>query len=109
MARCATIGRKTEVEGVITAKGAASIAVSRVPDDDDEDDDDDGEVQDDDDEGGQARNFLCEVSSSTRIRKGNRSLTFDQLQIGRRVHVKGASLGMVATVCRVAADEIKAR
>jgi hypothetical protein len=78
------VGSKTEVEGLIKAKDASSITVNQ-----------------------QAKgDFLCDVSASTPIRKGNTSFTLAQLQIGWRVHVKGMAQGFTGTACRVTADEI---
>ena len=51
--------------------------------------------------------FLCEVSEGTRIRKGNTEYTFDDLQIGWRVHVKGTKTGFEGDVCGVRASEVK--
>lgn len=80
-----TAGAKAEVEGLITAKGASDITVNQ-----------------------QAKgDYLCEVSASTQIRKGNTSYTLAQLQLGWRVHVKGTMLGLAGSACRVSADEIK--
>lgn len=79
-----TAGAKAEVEGLITAKGASDITVNQ-----------------------QAKgDYLCEVSASTQIRKGNTSYTLAQLQLGWRVHVKGTTLGLAGSACRVRADEI---
>ncbi len=78
-------GSNAEVEGIITGKGASSVTVTQ-----------------------QAKgDFLCLVSASTRIRKGNTTYTFDQLQGGWRVHVKGTQQGMAGTACQVSATEIK--
>ncbi len=80
-----TAGAKAEVEGLITAKGASDITVNQ-----------------------QAKgDYLCEVSASTQIRKGNTSYTLAQLQLGWRVHVKGTMQGLAGSACRVRADEIK--
>ena len=51
-------------------------------------------------------NYVCEVSTTTTIRKGNKTFTIDQLQLGWRVHVKGTGLGLVGTDCQVQADQI---
>lgn len=51
--------------------------------------------------------FICLVSSSTRIRKGNTTYTPDQLRVGWRVHVNGQGLGASGNACQVQADEIK--
>lgn len=80
-----TAGAKAEVEGLITAKGASDITVNQ-----------------------QAKgDYLCQVSGSTPIRKGNTSYTLAELQVGWRVHVKGTILGMAGSACRVNADEVK--
>lgn len=82
-AACAP-GSNAEVEGLITAKAGSAITVNQ-----------------------QAKgDFLCETSGSTRIRKGNTTYTFDQLQIGWRVHVKGTMQGLSGSACRVTATEI---
>lgn len=83
-AGCPT-GPNTQVEGQITAKGGASLTVFQQGKGD----------------------FLCLVESGTRIRKGNTSYTFDQLQVGWRVHVSGQGLGAAGSACQVRADEIK--
>jgi hypothetical protein len=78
-------GSNAEVEGLISGKGAGSIMVTQ-----------------------QAKgDYLCLVSASTRIRKGNTTYTFDQLQNGWRVHVKGTQQGLAGTACQVTASEIK--
>jgi hypothetical protein len=79
------VGPNAQVEGLISSKQAGAIVV---------------------DQQGQGE-FLCEVSGSTRIRKGNTNYTFDQLQVGWRVHVSGTGLGESRGRCRVQADEIK--
>lgn len=81
---CPDAGRKAEVEGKITAKGAADITVFQNGKGD----------------------FLAQVDAGTRIRKGNRTYTFDQLAVGNRVHVKGTSLGLSGDVCGVDASEV---
>ena len=82
---CFTSGAKAEVEGVISTKAASSITVSQQGKGD----------------------YDCLVSASTRIRKGNRSLTLEDLAVGSRVHVSGTGLGIVGGVCEVDASEIK--
>jgi hypothetical protein len=82
---CPASGKKAEVEGKITAKGAADITVSQQGKGD----------------------YLANVDASTRIRKGNTTLTFDQLAVGNRVHVKGSSLGLSGEACGVQASEVK--
>ena len=82
---CPDSGKKAEVEGKITAKGAADITVSQQGKGD----------------------YLANVDASTRIRKGNTTLTFDQLAVGNRVHVKGSSLGLSGDTCGVQASEVK--
>ena len=47
------------------------------------------------------------VSDSTRIRKGNRSLTLEDLAVGSRVHVSGTGRGESDGSCEVDATEIK--
>jgi hypothetical protein len=78
-------GSNAEVEGLITGKGASSVTVTQQGKGD----------------------YLCLVSSSTRIRKGNTTYTFAQLQGGWRVHVKGTQQGMSGNACQVSASEIK--
>jgi hypothetical protein len=78
------VGGKAEVEGIITAKRASSVVVNQQGKGD----------------------FLCMVSSSTRIRKGNTTFTLDQLQSGWRVHVKGTQTGLSGSTCQVNASEI---
>jgi hypothetical protein len=82
---CPDAGRKAEVEGKITAKGAADITVFQTGKGD----------------------FLAQVDAGTRIRKGNKTYTFEQLAVGNRVHVKGTSLGLSGETCGVDASEIK--
>jgi hypothetical protein len=82
---CPDAGRKAEVEGKITAKGGADITVFQQGKGD----------------------FLANVDSSTRIRKGNTTLSFEQLAVGNRVHVKGSSLGLSGDTCGVQATEVK--
>lgn len=78
-------GQKAEVEGVITGKGASDITVRQQGKGD----------------------YLCVVSGTTPIRKGNQSYTFAQLQPGWRVHVKGSVTGLVGGACGVSASEVK--
>jgi hypothetical protein len=83
-ASCAA-GANAEVEGIITGKGGSSVTVRQ-----------------------QAKgDFLCLVSGSTRIRKGNTTYTFAELQSGWRVHVKGTQQGLSGSACQVSATEIK--
>jgi hypothetical protein len=83
-ASCAA-GANAEVEGIITGKGSASVTVRQ-----------------------QAKgDFLCLVSGATRIRKGNTTYTFAELQSGWRVHVKGTQQGLSGSACQVSASEIK--
>lgn len=83
---CFTAGSKAEVEGLISAKENDSITVMQ--------------------QGKGA--FLCLFSSSTRIRKGNRTLTAADLAIGGRVHVTGTGGGAAnGGACVVNATEIK--
>ena len=82
---CVGVGQHAEVEGNVSEKGATDITVHQNGHGD----------------------FLCIVSSSTRIRHGNKTFTFDQLQVGDHVHVTGTGLGAVNGSCQVQADEIK--
>ncbi len=82
---CFTAGSKAEIEGLVDAKASDSVTVMQQGKGD----------------------YQCLVSSSTRIRKGNRSLTLDDLKIGSRVHVSGTGHGTSAGVCEVDASEIK--
>jgi len=78
-------GANAEVEGIITGKGASSVTVRQ-----------------------QAKgDYLCLVSGATRIRKGNTTYTFAELQSGWRVHVKGTQQGLSGSACQVSASEIK--
>lgn len=79
------VGGNAQVEGLISSKQAGAIFVNQQ-----------GKGE-----------FQCDVTSSTRIRKGNTNYTFDQLQVGWRVHVSGPGLGESRGRCRVQADEIK--
>lgn len=83
--KCFAPGANAEVEGKITAKGAGDITVAQQGKGD----------------------FQCFVSAGTPIRKGNTTYTFDQLQTGWRVHVKGTGLGESGGVCLVQASEVK--
>ena len=78
-------GTQAEVEGLITAKASSVLTVNQQGKGD----------------------FACEVSASTRIRKGSTTYTMSQLQPGWRVHVSGSTLGLTGGVCHVAADEVK--
>jgi len=83
-AACAA-GANAEVEGIITGKGGSSVTVTQ-----------------------QAKgDYLCLVSAGTRIRKGNTTYTFAELQTGWRVHVKGTQQGLSGSACQVTASEIK--
>lgn len=82
---CFASGAKAEIEGLVFAKAVDSITVSQQGKGD----------------------FLCFVTAATRIRKGNRSLTLDDLALGARVHVKGTGRGVVGDACEVDATEIK--
>ncbi|MFI5184860.1 MAG: hypothetical protein ACHQNV_10705 [Vicinamibacteria bacterium] len=82
---CFTSGAKAEVEGTIDGKATDSITVMQQGKGD----------------------FQCLVSASTRIRKGNRTLTLDDLTLGAHVHVSGTGLGSSGGVCEVDASEIK--
>jgi hypothetical protein len=83
--KCFAPGAKAEVEGKIVAKGAGDITVAQQGKGD----------------------FQCFVGAGTPIRKGNTTYTFDQLQTGWRVHVKGTGLGQSGDVCLVQASEVK--
>jgi hypothetical protein len=85
--KCFDVGAHAEVEGTIQAKDAGSITVFQ--------------------QGAVKGNYVCEVSTTTTIRKGNKTFTFDDLQLGWRVHVKGTGLGLVGTDCQVDASEVK--
>ena len=79
-------GAKAEVEGKISAKTATTLTVSQT---------------------GKGL-FDCDVPTGTTIRKGSASYTFEQLQVGWRVHVKGTVVALLATgACRVTASEVK--
>lgn len=83
--KCFAPGANAEVEGKITAKGGGDITVAQQGKGD----------------------FQCFVGAGTPIRKGNTTYTFDQLQTGWRVHVKGTGLGESGSVCLVQASEVK--
>ena len=79
-------GAKAEVEGKISAKTATTLTVSQT---------------------GKGL-FDCDVPTGTTIRKGSASYTFEQLQVGWRVHVKGTVVALLPTgACRVTATEVK--
>jgi hypothetical protein len=79
-------GARAEVEGKISGKTASSITVSQT---------------------GKGL-FDCDVPPGTPIRKGNTGYTFDQLQVGWRVHVKGTVVALLSTgACQVTASEVK--
>ena len=84
-ASCFGLGEHAEVEGNISQKGTSDVTVHQNGKGD----------------------FLCLVSPSTRIRHGNKQFTFDQLEAGDHVHVKGSGLGSVNGMCEVQADEVK--
>lgn len=83
--QCVAPGGHAEIEGIITAKGGSDITVAQQG----------------------KGNFLCLVDGGTRIRKGNTTYTFGDLQTGWRVHVKGTGLGTTGGTCQVDADEVK--
>jgi hypothetical protein len=83
--KCFAPGANAEVEGKITSKGGADITVTQQGKGD----------------------YQCFVSAGTPIRKGNATYTFDQLQEGWRVHVKGTGLGESGDLCLVEASEVK--
>ena len=85
--QCAASGAKAEIEGEITAATASSITVFQ--------------------QGAVKGSYVCQVSSATRIRKGNTTFTLSQLQLGSRVHVSGTGLGSSSGACQVKAEEIK--
>jgi hypothetical protein len=82
--QCPT-GANVQVEGLISAKSGSVLTVNQQGKGD----------------------FACEVSGSTKIRKGNTTYTLAQLQPGWRVHVSGTGFGLSGGACRVAADEVK--
>ena len=78
-------GDKAEVEGIVTGKEPGLLTVNQ-----------------------QGKGlYLCEVDEGTRIRKGNTEYTFDDLQVGWRVHVKGTKTGIEGDACGVRASEVK--
>lgn len=84
-ASCAAPGARVEIEGTLSSKGPSSITVFQ-----------------------QGKGYyLCQVSNSTSIRKGNTTYALADLQNGWRVHVKGDSLGSSGPTCSAAAQEIK--
>jgi hypothetical protein len=85
--KCFAPGAHAEVEGLIQAMDAASITVFQ--------------------KGGVKGAYVCQVSDTTRIRKGHTTFTLAQLQLGWRVHVSGTGLASSGTSCQVQADEIK--
>jgi carboxypeptidase family protein len=84
-ASCFAPGAKAEVEGKITGKTASSITVEQ--------------------EG--KGSFVCMITPSTTIRKGNGSLTQEDLDVGDHVHVSGTGRGESGGTCMVDATEIK--
>ena len=83
--QCVAAGATAQVEGIITAKGGSDITVFQQGKGD----------------------YLCLVDGGTRIRKGNTTYAFADLQTGWRVHVSGDGLGNTGGVCQVHAEEIK--
>ena len=83
--RCFAVGAKAEVEGRITGKAASSITVEQEGKGD----------------------FVCMITDSTRIRKGNGSLTQEDLDVGDHVHVSGTGRGESGGSCMIDATEIK--
>jgi hypothetical protein len=78
-------GSNAEVEGKVSAKTGTILTVSQT---------------------GQGL-FDCNVPTGTPIRKGNTSYTFEQVQVGWRVHVKGTAQGLATTgSCQVTASEV---
>jgi hypothetical protein len=99
---CFGVGDQAQVDGKITAMDSASITVQSQG----EGGDAVRRVQGD--EGGNhPSSVVCDVSSSTVIRKGNTQLTLSSLQIGNHVHVSGTGLGVSSGVCTINATEIK--
>jgi hypothetical protein len=84
-ASCFQVGEHAEVEGNITATAASSITV---------------------DQEGHGL-FQCQVSVSTEIRHGHKTLQLSDLHVGDHVHVSGSGLGSSGGVCQVQAAEIK--
>ena len=83
--RCFSVGAKAEIEGKIESKTTDSLVV---------------------DQQGKGE-FRAFVTTATRIRKGNNTLTLDELDVGARVHVKGTGRGVTDGLCSVDATEIK--
>ena len=81
---CFAAGAKAEVEGRITHKTTSSITVEQEGKGD----------------------FVCMITDSTRIRKGDGSLTQEDLDVGDRVHVTGTGRGESGGSCMIDATDI---
>lgn len=95
---CFAAGDHAEVEGDITQVAASSITVHQ------------GGENGDALHRRRAQNsgdFLCNVTATTRIRKGDTTLMLSDLKVGNHVHVSGTGAGLVGGICTVNADEIK--
>jgi len=98
--QCPDVGEKAEIEGTITevsgvGEGAGVAAADEL-----------GTItvfQ----QGAVKGDYVCHVSSTTRIRHGNKVMTFDDFRVGSRVHVAGSGLGNASGMCEVQADEVK--
>jgi hypothetical protein len=82
---CFSAGAKAEIEGKIESKTTDAIVVEQQ-----------GKGE-----------FRAFVTTATRIRKGNDTLTLEDLRAGARVHVKGTGRGVTDGLCSVDATEIK--
>jgi hypothetical protein len=84
---CPAAGASVEIEGTIASRGVTTILVHQQG----------------------RKDFVCQVNRVTKIRKGNKSYTFSQLQNGWRVHVKGTALpnSISSVACTATAREIK--
>jgi hypothetical protein len=83
--QCFAVGQKAEVEGDISVKGVSDITVAQQGKGD----------------------YDCQLTATTQIRHGNKTLTLADLKIGDHVHVSGSGLASAGATCRVSADEIK--
>jgi len=82
---CFNAGARAEIEGKIESKTTDAIVVEQQ-----------GKGE-----------FRAFVTTATRIRKGNNTLTLEDLLTGARVHVKGTGRGVTDGLCSVDATEIK--